>query len=113
MRRRASIAAAALAALLLAGCGSVKIGRINADPSRYRNRTVSVTGKVTTAVGVLGTGGYQIEDGTGRIYVVSKSGVPSRGSEVTVTGTVSGGVNVLGTSLGTAIVEKHHKVKGY
>jgi hypothetical protein len=98
-------------ALLLAGCGSVKIGRINADPSRYRNRTVSVSGTVTNSIGVLGTGGYQIEDDTGKIYVLSQSGVPSRGSRVKVTGTVSPGAQVLGASVGTVIRERSHRVK--
>ena len=42
------------------------IGRINADPSRFRNQTVHVTGTVTNSVGLMGKGGYQIEDQTGR-----------------------------------------------
>ena len=45
---------------LLSGCAVVRIGQINADPSRYANRSVSVNGRVTNSVGVLGTGGYQI-----------------------------------------------------
>ena len=98
-------------ALLTAACGSVKIGRINADPSRYQNQTVHVTGTVVTSVGLLGKGGYQIEDGTGKIYVVSTTGVPSRGSRVTVTGRVLPGAQVLGESVGTAIREEHHTVR--
>jgi len=110
MQSRLSVISAILAGLLLTGCGAVKIGRINADPTRYRNRTVKVSGTVTTGVGVLGTGGYQVEDDTGRIFVVSRSGVPSRGSRVTVTGTVQSGINLLGTNIGTAIREYQHKV---
>src|SRR5579885_3185717 len=63
-RRKACLA---MAAILLAGCGSVKIARINADPSRYRNHTVRVTGVVVNSMGAFGTGGYEIEDDTGRI----------------------------------------------
>ena len=63
------LATIVLAATLLAGCAPLKIGRINADPSRFRNQTVHVTGTVTNSVGLLGKGGYQIEDETGRIYV--------------------------------------------
>ena len=100
-----------LAAVFLAECASLKIGRITADPSRFRNQTVRVTGRVTNSVGVMGKGGYQIEDDTGRIYVISGTGVPSRGSRVTVTGTVIPGAEVLGTAVGTAIREEHHKVK--
>lgn len=96
---------------LLTACGSVRIARINADPSRYANRSVTVTGRVVNSVGVLGTGGYQIEDGTGRIYVVSRTGVPSRGSVVKVTGTVTPGVQVLGSPVGVAIREERHRVK--
>jgi hypothetical protein len=97
--------------VFLSACGSIKIARINADPSRYANRTVTVTGKVVNSVGVLGTGGYQLEDNTGRIYVLSRSGVPSRGSVVKVTGTVSPGVQVLGNPVGVAIREQQHRVK--
>ena len=100
-----------LAAILLAGCAPLKIGRINADPSRFRNQTVRVTGTVTNSVGLLGKGGYQIEDETGRIYVISGTGVPSRGSRVTVTGRVVPGAEVLGTPVGTTIREASHKVK--
>lgn len=102
---------AALAVIFMTGCATVNIGRINADPSRFQNRTVHVSGTVVTSVGILGTGGYQIDDGTGKIYVVTRSGVPSGGSHVEVTGSVVGGVQVLGTPLGTAIREQHHKVK--
>src|SRR5690242_14894218 len=100
MRHIAFVPAIA-AAIVSTACGSVKIGRINADPSRFQNQTVHVTGNVVTSVGVLGTGGYQIEDDTGRIYVVSRTGVPSRGSRVTVTGTVVPGAEALGQSIGT------------
>jgi|UniRef100_Q01RV1 hypothetical protein len=99
------------AAILLAGCAPVTIGRINADPSHFRNRTVRVTGTVTNSVGLMGKGGYQLEDSTGRIYVISGKGVPSRGSKVTVTGRVAPGAEVLGTALGVAIREDSHSVR--
>lgn len=102
---------AAAGALLLSACGAVKIGRINADPSRYRNQTVRVSGTVVNSVGALGTGGYQVEDGTGSIFVISRKGVPSRGSRVIVTGKVFPGAEVLGQSVGTAIREQSHTVK--
>jgi hypothetical protein len=98
-------------ALLLAGCAPVTIGRIVSDPSHFQNKTVHVSGTVTNSVGVLGKGGYQMEDGTGQIYVISGKGVPSRGSKVEVTGKVSPGVELLGTPVGVAIREESHKVK--
>jgi len=101
----------ALAALLLAACAPVTIGRITSDPSRFTNRPVKVSGTVTNSVGVMGKGGYQIDDGTGQIYVISGKGVPSRGSRVEVTGRVSPGVEVLGTPIGVAIREDSHRVR--
>jgi hypothetical protein len=100
-----------LPAILLTACAGTRIGRINADPSRYANRMVTVSGHVTNSVGLLGTGGYQLEDETGKIYVISRSGVPSRGSRVKVTGTVTPGVTVLGQAIGVAIREDRHAVK--
>jgi hypothetical protein len=95
----------------MSGCATmVPIGRINADPSRFVNRTVRVNGTVTTSFGALGKGAYQIEDSSGKIYVLSASGVPNKGSRVAVTGTVFSGVNIAGQSLGTAIRESHHKL---
>lgn len=106
------IAWALLAApLLFTGCAPVTIARINADPSRYYHRTIRVDGTVVTSVGLLGTGGYQIDDGTGKIFVISRTGVPSSGSRVSVTGNVVGGAEVFGRALGTAIREEQHKVR--
>ena len=101
----------AAATLVLTACAPMTIGRINADPSRFRNQTIRVSGTVTNSVGLMGKGGYQIEDPTGKIYVISGSGVPSRGSRVTVTGRVLPGAEVLGTAVGVAIRENSHKVK--
>jgi hypothetical protein len=100
-----------LAALLLAACAPVTIGRINADPSRFQHHTVRITGTVTNSVGLLGKGGYQLEDNTGRIYVISGKGVPSRGSQVTVTGRVVPGAEVLGTAVGVSVREQSHSLK--
>jgi hypothetical protein len=86
------------------------IGRITQDPSRFRNQKVRVSGRVTNSVGLLGKGGYQIEDRTGRIYVISGSGVPSRGSHVTVTGRVVPGAEILGNPVGVTIREESHKL---
>ena len=106
------LASMSVAAVFLSGCApTMTIGRINSDPSRFRNQTVRVSGTVTTSMGLQGKGGYQIEDPTGRILVISGRGVPSRGSQVTVTGHVVPGAEVLGTAVGATIREESHKVK--
>ena len=67
---------------------------------------------MTNAFGALGAGGYQVDDGSGKIYVLSTgSGVPSKGSRVLVSGTVINGATVMGKSYGTAIREQKHKVE--
>ncbi|MBI1789946.1 MAG: hypothetical protein HYR60_20645, partial [Acidobacteria bacterium] len=71
MRTRVLLAASLAASLALTGCYSLKIGQINADPTRWSNRHVSVEGVVTNSFGALGAGGYQIDDGTGRIVVIT------------------------------------------
>lgn len=108
---KAILVAALVFEILLSGCASVKIARINADPSRYYNRTVHVDGTVVTSIGVLGTGGYQLDDGTGKIFVISRTGVPSGGTRVAVTGRVMGGAQILGQTVATAIREDHHTVR--
>jgi len=111
MHTKIAAAAALVFGLVLAACGSVKIGRINSDPSAYYRQTVRIEGRVVTSVGLLGTGGYQVDDRTGSIFVVSRTGVPSGGSRVVVTGTVVGGAQILGRTVATAIREERHKVK--
>ncbi len=99
------------AALLLSACEAVKISQIKADPSRYHNKTVAVSGVVVTSVGLLNRGGYEIEDESGRIFVISDHGVPSGGAHVVVEGTVFSGITILGQSLGVAIRETKHHIR--
>jgi hypothetical protein len=115
MRRRSHwiLGVAAGVALFLTGCGTVKIGRVLSDPYHYHNRNVRVEGNVTHSFGAFTAGGYQIDDGTGKIIVISNRGVPSKGARVKVSGTVTSGVTVMGRSFGTAIRESNHKLTGY
>jgi hypothetical protein len=111
MRNRLQLLSVALLGLLLAGCGSTKIGRVLADPARYNNRNVTVEGRVTQSVGAFIAGVYQVEDETGKIYVLSSRGVPSKGVRVKVEGTVTPGLSLMGKSIGTTIRERDHKVR--
>src|SRR5437868_13064953 len=76
------------------------ISRINADPGRYRNKEVSVAGTVTDSYGLLNYGVYEIDDGTGRLIVVTQRGVPSRGSKVGARGHIYTGASYGGRSFG-------------
>ena len=98
-------------ALLLTGCGSTRIGRILSDPARYQSRNVTVEGRVTQSVGAFVAGVYEVEDDSGKIYVLSNRGVPSKGARVKVSGNVTPGVSVMGRNFGTTIRERDHRVK--
>ena len=111
MIKKPGVWLALLATLLLSACGYTKISRITSDPSRYRNKTVHVEGRVTNSFGALFAGGYQVQDDSGKIFVISNRGVPSSGSKVTVSGTVMNGITVMGRSFGTAIQERKHHVR--
>lgn len=101
------------ATLLLTACPSeTTISKINADPGRYKNKEVAVVGRVTDSYGVAGTGAYELDDGTGRIWVATTRGVPSKGSRVGVKGHVHSGLNVGGRSFGTVLEETGRKAEG-
>src|SRR6266853_538977 len=105
--RKATFFFAVLAGtLFLTACPSqTNIGRINSDPGRFRNKEVGIVGRVTDSYGVLGNGAYEIDDGTGRIWVATRRGVPSRGSRVGVKGRVLNGFQWGGRSFGTVLEE--------
>jgi hypothetical protein len=88
--KTAAIAVTAIlgSVLLLAGCPtSLKIADIEKDPGRYMNKQVTVSGKVTSSYGVLGMGMFQVNDGSGSIWVLSENyGVPGQDTTATVTG---------------------------
>lgn len=88
-----------------------EIGKINADPDRYFDKEVAVAGTVTDSYGVPFVGGaYELDDGTGKIWVVSESrGVPSKGARIGVKGRVFSGPALRGRTFGTAIRESDRR----
>jgi len=68
--------------LFLTSCEQKSINQILADPQRYANHEVGVVGKVVKSYSVMGNGFYQIDDGTGQLWVVSHTGVPREGARV-------------------------------
>ena len=94
------------AALLFTACPSqTNIAKINRNPDRYRGKEVGIAGRVTDSYGVLGAGAYEIDDGTGRMWVATRRGVPSRGAHVGTKGYVHNGFSFAGRSFGTVIEE--------
>jgi hypothetical protein len=97
--------------ILLAGCPPrVSIADINRDPGRYANKDISVGGRVSSSFGALGSGVFQIDDGTGTIWVYSQSyGVPANGAKVGVTGRISQGFSFGGRSFAVILRETERR----
>jgi hypothetical protein len=117
-QNHALLAVIAFSALIVAGCEQKSINDIRADPSRYANREVGVVGNVTRSFSVLGKGAYEIDDGTGRLWVVSENGVPRDGARVAVKGTIRDAYNLSSlvklpepVTSGLVMIESSHKAR--
>jgi hypothetical protein len=117
--RRTGVFVLLIGAIASGACATRTINQVLADPSRYRDREVRLSGSVVDSYSMLGNGAYQLDDTTGRLWIVSNGGVPRRGARVRVTGTVREGFN-LGSigdrlklppavSTGIVLLESSHK----
>lgn len=99
------------ASLILAACPTrTSIERINRDPGRYVGREVAIAGHVTTSFGALGRGVFEVDDGSGRMWVYSERyGVPSTGARVGVRGRVEQGFSFGGRSFSTVLRESERR----
>ena len=104
-QRAVGMGAILIVILLLAGCPSqVRISDLQHNPAKYAGKEVAVSGTVTQSFGLMGNGAYQLDDGSGTIWVLSQGyGIPGKGAKVGVTGTVTEGASFGGKSLGTAL----------
>ena len=108
----------ALAPLLISGCAlslrNPSIAELERNPGRYQDRTVSVSGVVTTAWGVplVPLRFYRVDDGTGAVTVVAQGPrVPASGERVRVRGRVSDVAVLGGQALGLHLREEDLYVK--
>jgi hypothetical protein len=110
-----------LAALPSGACAARSVNQILADPSRYQNREVRVSGSVVDSYSFGNRGAYRIQDDAAQLWVVSDQGVPRKGARVTVKGTVRNGfdlgifgdrINVpAGLGAGLVLMESSHKAR--
>jgi hypothetical protein len=95
MKLRKAIPLVIVAAFILGlvGCPTrTSIADINKDPGHYAGKEVTIGGRASRSFGALGNGIFEVDDGTGRMWVYSQSfGVPSDGSKVAVTGRIEQG----------------------
>jgi hypothetical protein len=114
-------AALSVSALASAACASRTVNQVLADPSRYRDREVQLSGAVVDSYSFVNRGAYRIDDGTGQLWVVSDKGVPRTSARVTVKGTIREGFNLgslgdriklpQGIGSGLVLMESSHKAK--
>jgi hypothetical protein len=110
-RRALVVLSLAAAVACLVGCPPrTSIADINKDPGHYAGRDVTIAGHTTNSFGALGNGVFEVDDGTGRMWVFSQSyGVPSNGSKVAVTGRIEQGFSLGGRSF--AVIMKETKAR--
>jgi hypothetical protein len=95
---------------VLVACEQDKIADINADPGSYKGKEIQIAGEVTQSVGALGKGVYQVNDGTGSLWVYSDTrGVPTRGAHVGVKGTIVPTFTFLGINYATVMRESDRR----
>ena len=107
-------------ALVSAACASMTINKVLADPARYGNREVQLSGAVVDSYSLANQGVYRIDDNTGQLWVVSDKGTPRKGARVTVKGTIREGFNLgslgdqiklPGIGAGLVLMESSHTAK--
>ena len=106
---------------LTSACASSTVNQILADPSRYRNRDVRLSGSVVDSYSFSNRGVYRLGDETGDLWVVSDRGVPRKGARVTVKGKIQEGFNLgsvldrinlpPGVGSGLVLIESSHKAQ--
>lgn len=119
MPRRGTLLAVLVATVLTFAACATSVNQILADPSRYRDREVTVSGRVSESFSLGERGVYRVSDDTGEIWVASDRGVPRNGAHVKVTGTIREGFNLgsfggrftlpAGVGSGLVLVEREHK----
>jgi len=106
----------AVVALLAAACPKrTTIAELQRNPGRFNGKDVTVAGVVRSTYGggipgtPIGGGIYEIDDGTGTMWVIAQGNPRNKGAELAVTGTFGNVASWGGRNYGTGISEdKRH-----
>jgi hypothetical protein len=117
MIRTSRLVLSLVAAVMIAGCAArgVRIAELKDRPMKYEDKTVSVTGVVTSSWGIpfVPFQLYKIDDGTGEITVLSQQGrSPSKGTRVRVKGKINEFAQFGGQSVGLHLRESDRDYRG-
>jgi hypothetical protein len=97
--------------LCLAGCPQrTAIERINRDPGRFVGKEITIAGQVVNSFGAVGSGVFEIDDGTGQMWVLSERfGIPGRDAKLAVTGRIQQGFAFGGRTFATILRESRRR----
>ena len=102
-RVRASLVLGIVLVGLTACSRTIRIRDLLDRPQEYDGKTVQVEGTVTQSAGVLGTGAFEIDDGTGRIYVIARGqGIPREGAKTKAEGRFESVISFLGRTMASS-----------
>ena len=74
--------------LFISGCkGTTPIKTLLDDPELNNGKQVQIAGEVTKSPAIPGPDAFEVDDGTGKVFVLSKEhGTPREGTKVVVKG---------------------------
>jgi len=116
MIRGSRLAVTLFGAFLLTSCAArtVRIADIKDRPGKYDEKTISVTGVVTSTWGLplVPYQFYNVSDGTGEISVLAKAGrAPSKGAHVKVAGRINELASFGSRSIGLHLEERDRHIE--
>ncbi len=94
--------------IFIATCASVvRVSDIKQRPREYHDKHITISGTVDDVITlpILGVGVYQIDDGSGQIWVKPSGDVPYKGDRVRVGGTIKVGIEISGKTFGLLLIE--------
>lgn len=105
----------AAAVVMLAACPAREsIARVNRDPGRFAGKEISIAGRVSNSFGAMGNGVFEIEDGTGKMWVFTdRFGIPGRDARVAVTGRIEQGFSFHGHNYAMVLRETRRRHDAY
>jgi hypothetical protein len=99
-------------ALGLVGCGVSTVKEIQTNPQRnWFNSTVYLRGQVSDRAPLINAQVYQLEDSTGKIWVLTDKTTPKKGDSVYIRGTVRfEKIPMEGQDFGEAYIEEQEQL---
>jgi hypothetical protein len=98
--------------LVIPGCkGTTPIKTLLEDPGLNNGKQVQIAGEVTKSRAIPGPDAFEVDDGTGKLFVLSKEhGTPREGTKVVVRGVFYAAISSK-TQTFAAIVEAERRTR--